>query len=117
MDIFIGGLNSISDAYVRSYKVLRKFEAETADIADIGSDVVRRLALYYRNAGVYEAVWLPSARQSITESVGPYAGIRVDNERTDVALALADMQTILDFIVLPDGSIYPDEYVTGGIAL
>jgi len=57
------------------------------------SDVRRYLALFYRNGDESTAFWIPSPNMGYFETAGPYAGIRLDTSRPEVA-ALVEAFTV-----------------------
>lgn len=117
MSVYLAGLQPMTDAYLPSYTITRKLEDDSPGSAGADSDALRSLALYYSNLGVFDRLWIPSGRLTLLESIGPYAGIRLDALRPDVAAILLAMQDVTAFIVTPEGDSFPGEFVVGGIAL
>ena len=117
MSMFTTRAGAISDAYIAKWDVTYTFEDDGSNTASPDSDVYRKLALYYRNGLLFDRIWVPSARSEIFELIGPYAGIRVDSARSDVVAVLEGAQTVVEYIVTPEGDPFPTEFVVGGLAL
>jgi hypothetical protein len=117
MNLFVTRAGAISDASIRKWDVTYSWEEYGSSTASQDSDVLRRGALFYRNASVYETIWVPSINSALSESSGDYAGIRLDAARTDVAAILTAMQDFVSFICTPEVEPFPTVFVAGGIAL
>ena len=109
-------VQGVSNATLRRFTLSWQWEREGPNDAEVGSDVYRRLALFYRNNYEMGAIWLPSGRESLLETEGTYAGVRVAASVDAVADALQLMMPVIDFIRTPEGNPFPSEYVVGGIA-
>lgn len=115
-ELWLGGVQGVSNARARRFIASWQWEDTTAVLGESGSDVYRRLALFYRNDYEMAAIWLPSGRETLLETLGTYAGVRVNVYDDAVADALQLMAPLIDFIVTPEGGVFPSEYVVGGIA-
>lgn len=109
--------SSISDAVPYGYKLTWSFREEEPDTPASTSDVRRLGALFYRNEDYYEAVWIPSAREELTEEQGLLKGVRFDENDTAYQNARDALTSALQATVTPEGDPWPDTYTSGGIAL
>lgn len=114
--IWVAGVQQVSSASARRFTLSYQWERQGPNDAEVGSDVYRRLALFYRNNYEMATIWLPSGREELLETVGSYAGVRVAARLPPVADALQLMASITDFVVTPEGNGFPDEYIVGGMA-
>lgn len=114
--LWLNGVQGISNARARRFIASWQWEDTSATLGEPGSDVYRRLALFYRNSYEMAAIWLPSGREELLETLGSYAGVRVAASLPAVADALQLMAPLIDFIVTPEGDSFPDNYVVGGMA-
>jgi hypothetical protein len=73
--------------------------------------------LFYRNVDYYECFVLPAPKASLFETVGNYAGIRVDMSNPTVASDIADLSTALEDTTTIEGYFWPDMYVVGGLCI
>lgn len=115
-EVWINGVQGVSNASPRRFTLSYQWERIGENDAEVGSNVYRRLALFYRNNYEMATIWLPSGREALLETVGTYAGVRVARGMPLVADALQLMAEVVDFIVTPEGNNFPNEYVVGGIA-
>lgn len=116
MAYWIERVTPLTNAGIFSWTVSRTFESEI-DLT-VGEDVelFYKLALYYVKEAIYEAIWIPSPRMDLFELEGPYAGIRLDSARPEVAALLLAWQDVITFIVTPEGDPFPDTFAAGGLA-
>lgn len=114
--LWLAGVQGVSNATPRRYTLSYQWDRAGPNDAEVGSDVYRRLALFYRNDYEMAAIWLPSGREELLETEGTYAGVRVAASVPAVADALQLMASVIDFTVTPEGDSFPDIYVVGGMA-
>jgi hypothetical protein len=117
VNLFVDRVQPLSSAWPGRWFVRYTFEDDGLSTAVEDSDVLRRLAMFYRTGEVHDRIWVPSGRLELMETVGTYAGIRLDALRPEVAAILLAMQDVTSFIVTPEGDSFPSTFVVGGLAL
>jgi len=123
-DVFVAVNNAIpfyaavSDALI--VRVVAEYEYYFVGLPDpsITSDVKRTVLLFYRNEDSrIERISVPSPRVSIFETVGEYAGIRIDMSNPAI-IQWANL-TLGDLIIFKtkDGDTMGPDLLTGGLAI
>lgn len=85
--------------------------------ADPASDVHAKIALFYRNADYFEAIFIPSPKASLFESEGIYTGIRGDPLQPAMAPWTTDAPTTLANITTEEGEPFPTLFVVSGLMI
>lgn len=88
-------MEAISDAVVDEIKLYYRGYENTPATPAIGSEVAQFVGLYYSNEGEFDAVFIPAPKPSLYETVGPYAGIRVDTSNPTVLALLESLNLAL----------------------
>lgn len=114
--LWLEAVQGVSNATPRRFIMSWQWERVGPNDAEVGSDVYRRLALFYRNNYEMAAIWIPSGREELLETVGTYAGVRVAASVPAVADVLQLMAEVTDYVITPELNPYPNIYVVGGIA-
>jgi hypothetical protein len=81
-------MQAISDAVPDQFDIYYRWRDTTPPPAAIGSDTARFVAFYYSNGVDSDAIFVPSPNPAIFETLGPYAGIRVDTANPAVLSAV-----------------------------
>lgn len=107
---------ALSNAIITEAHIIRAWREQDSTPPDTASDVKRKVALFYRNEGVYDGLWLPSPPDTLFEDTGTYAGIRVASSDPSIELLLTALTSALPPAVTP-ALVDWGEYVVGGLAL
>lgn len=110
-------IQSVSDAVLQ--KIIISWDWRETSPLEPGdrSDVNRKAVLFYRNDDYYEAIFVPSPINSIFESEGTFAGVRVDPLQPEVAPWTINAPTLLANIVTDEGLPHPTQYQVGGLMI
>lgn len=109
---------AVSNAIIVRVEVVYEWYYRNLPEAEEGSDSTRTLLLFYRNEnGTIDVLSIVSPRNTIYETTGPYAGIRIDkNHPAIVAWQDITVNGLLTF-VNQYGELLGPELLTGGIAI
>lgn len=117
MGIWIGNVLPLTNAGISSYTITRAYEDDAFERPTEGTQTLDRLVLFYSNGLILDRIIVPSANMDLMELLGPYAGIRVDAGRADVATLITGMQDVVTFVVTPEADPFPTIFVVGGLML
>lgn len=110
-------ISNLTLAKLKGIHVYYAWNEDATLLPDIDSDVTRLMVLFYRTGDRYEQVSIPSGNAALTEEQGILAGVRLDATNPQVEAAITALQPLLVQLVTPEGEVFPDEYISGGIAL
>lgn len=109
-------LSAISDAALVRYNFRWKVDNDAPSSPGLQSNVGRYLVLYYSNGIDIDYIAIPSGDESLLETSGDFAGIRLDLGRPEVVL-LADAVTEALLPTLgPYAEFWGRWLIVGGIA-
>lgn len=107
-------LSALSSARIdgAEYKRIIKSGASPGNLAfaDMRSDAL----LFYRNGLDFASFRVPSPKQLLFESSGPYADVRITRQSLDVSGLLAQVDNFLAGCLDPLGRPYPTSFIVGG---
>jgi hypothetical protein len=95
LDAF-GRVQAVSDAVLKEVKFTVKIGVAGDSFGRDNVAIQTAVGLFYRNAGEYDALYIPAPSPWLFEAVGPYAGIRVDTLDAPTVAALADLNLALE---------------------
>lgn len=108
----------LSNAVCSQYKLIWEGTNASEDGAALTSDVNRAGWLFYRNEdNFYEAMRIPSLRDSLLETEGSWAGVRIVAKTTPAGAPLLALEGLTAFLVTAEGEPFPGELVNGGLIL
>lgn len=117
MDLWIDRVRNISNAGIRHYVITHSYEDEEPPITTGDSSVQDKLTLYYSSDAFYDRIYIPALRRELLETGGLYAGVRLDVSLPEVIAILESMESVVAYIVTPEGEPFPSVFVVGGMAL
>lgn len=83
----------------------------------VDADISRVAILYYRNGEEVESFVIPAIRDSLLETEGDYAGIRINYADDDVKTVIDELTEVLALALQPDGESWTPVYIVGGLML
>jgi len=117
LNTLLGFLNGITNGVIPDCSVSYTLDFVPPSEASIDSDVGRMLVLFYRNETEIEALYIPSPPNSLFETEGKYAGIRVDPTGPAILPYIEDAPDLFSILSTPEGTPFPTVYVVGGLVL
>jgi hypothetical protein len=76
-----------------------------------------KLALFYRSDERYEALHVPAPKESLFETDGPFAGLRLNLSDTAVQVLIDNLTASLSGVVDETGEPWPATFLVGGKVL
>jgi hypothetical protein len=117
MDYWIARTKPITDAHICSWEAQYTIEDFTKPVHADTSDTGRRVVLYYSNGPVWDRLIIPSPRPALFETMGAYAGIRLDTANLMVQAILLGLQEVVSYVVTSDGEPFPPQFQVAGLVL
>jgi hypothetical protein len=107
----------LSDAVLIGVKFVWSWHDTDYSPPPIGATTQIKLALFYRSDERYEAIHIPAPKESLFETEGPYAGIRLNIADGAVATLIDNLTTSLSEVVDETGEAFPTTFLVGGKVL
>lgn len=108
---------SISDAVLVRREIRWKWYEDNPPEATGTAPSQSYLALFYRNEGEYDAVYLPAPKEELWKASGAYAGVVLDTDNPAVAALVDDFNVALAAAAGPVFPFVGASFVVGGRAL
>lgn len=80
-------------------------------------DLTSRVLLLYSEGDTYEAISIPAPKETLFETEGEYAGVRVDPLSVDMAAWFASWSDFSSHITTKEGDPFPSTFLVGGKSL
>lgn len=107
-------LQAVSDARLVRFEVVHIFEVEGSPAPAPESDVRSYGLLFYRNGVNVSSILVPSVSELLTETDGPFAGVRITRSRLDVLGLLPAFDALVAGALDPLGRPYGNSFSVGG---